>query len=55
MTEPKTETEALSRNDLLLLAYAYHGNAYTDKQFEKMSDQKLLSMCHPWDVQRKGW
>jgi len=49
-----SETQTHSRSELLNMARSYHGAAYTQEQFDKMTDARLLSMCHPWDVQRKG-
>ena len=49
-----SETKTHSRSELMTMAKAYHGKAYTDAQFEQFSDARLLSMSHPWDSQRKG-
>jgi len=41
-----------TRNELLMMATAYHGKVYTTAQFAAMSDSRLASMCHPDDVGR---
>jgi len=42
----------LTRNELLMMVTAYHGNVIPTEKINKMSDSRLLSMCHPDDVGR---